>query len=74
MLKGARADGRGPAHAQPRVAGHRLVVRVVAHAAAGAVADEERVVAAARDALTDMGVASAAPPAAALEERKKLAA
>ena len=33
-----------------------------------------RVVAAARDALTDMGVASAAPPAAALEERKKLAA
>jgi len=33
-----------------------------------------RVVAAARDALKDMGVASAAPPAAALEERKKLAA
>lgn len=33
-----------------------------------------KVVAAARDALSDMGVASAAPPAAALEERKKLAA
>ena len=33
-----------------------------------------RVVEAARDALTDMNVASAAPPAAALEERKKLAA
>jgi len=32
------------------------------------------VVMAARDALNDMGVASAAPPAAALEERKKLAA
>jgi len=32
------------------------------------------VVAAARDALTEMGVASAAPPATALEERKKLAA
>ncbi len=32
------------------------------------------VVQVARDALTDMGVASAAPPAAALEERKKLAA
>ena len=33
-----------------------------------------RVVAAAKDALTEMGVASAAPPEAALEERKKLAA
>lgn len=33
-----------------------------------------RVVDAARDALTDMNVSSAAPPAAALEERKKLAA
>ncbi|MCI5110498.1 MAG: 2-aminoethylphosphonate--pyruvate transaminase [Marivita sp.] len=33
-----------------------------------------RVVDAARDALTDMKVSSAAPPAAALEERKKLAA
>jgi 2-aminoethylphosphonate-pyruvate transaminase len=33
-----------------------------------------RVVDAARDALTDMNVTSAAPPAAALEERKKLAA
>ncbi|OSQ53433.1 2-aminoethylphosphonate--pyruvate transaminase [Marivita geojedonensis] len=33
-----------------------------------------RVVEAARDALTDMNVSSAAPPAAALEERKKLAA
>ncbi len=33
-----------------------------------------RVVAAAREALNEMGVASAAPPAAALEERKKLAA
>ncbi len=32
------------------------------------------VVAAARDALAEMGVASAAPPAAALEERRKLAA
>jgi 2-aminoethylphosphonate-pyruvate transaminase len=33
-----------------------------------------RVVGAARDALAEMGVESAAPPAAALEERKKLAA
>ena len=33
-----------------------------------------KVVAAAKEALTDMGVTSAAPPAAALEERKKLAA
>jgi 2-aminoethylphosphonate-pyruvate transaminase len=33
-----------------------------------------RVVEATRDALTDMNVSSAAPPAAALEERKKLAA
>ena len=33
-----------------------------------------RVVDAAREALNEMGVASAAPPAAALEERKKLAA
>ena len=33
-----------------------------------------RVVEAARDALKDMKVSSAAPPAAALEERKKLAA
>ena len=33
-----------------------------------------RVVEAARDCLAEMGVASAAPPAAALEERKKLAA
>ena len=33
-----------------------------------------RVVEAAREALAEMGVASAAPPAAALEERKKLAA
>ncbi len=33
-----------------------------------------RVVAASREALNEMGVASAAPPAAALEERKKLAA
>jgi 2-aminoethylphosphonate-pyruvate transaminase len=33
-----------------------------------------RVVDAARDVLADMGVASAAPPAAALEERKRLAA
>jgi len=33
-----------------------------------------RVVNAAKDALSDMGVTSAAPPAAALEERKKLAA
>ncbi|RKF16782.1 2-aminoethylphosphonate--pyruvate transaminase [Roseovarius spongiae] len=33
-----------------------------------------QVVAAARDTLAEMGVASAAPPAAALEERKKLAA
>ena len=34
----------------------------------------DRVVDAARNALSDMGVASAAPPAAALEERRKLAA
>lgn len=33
-----------------------------------------RVVDAAKEALTEMGVASAAPPVAALEERKKLAA
>ena len=33
-----------------------------------------RVVAAAGEALTEMGVTSAAPPVAALEERKKLAA
>jgi len=33
-----------------------------------------RVVTAAGDCLREMGVASAAPPAAALEERKKLAA
>ena len=33
-----------------------------------------RVVAAAGEALTEMGVASAAPPASALEERRKLAA
>jgi 2-aminoethylphosphonate-pyruvate transaminase len=33
-----------------------------------------RVVEAAREALAEMGVESAAPPAAALEERKKLAA
>jgi 2-aminoethylphosphonate-pyruvate transaminase len=33
-----------------------------------------RVVAAAGDALNEMGVTSAAPPAAALAERKKLAA
>jgi len=33
-----------------------------------------RVVDAARDALTDMNVQTAAPPIAALEERKKLAA
>jgi 2-aminoethylphosphonate-pyruvate transaminase len=32
------------------------------------------VVEAARDALADMNVSSATPPAAALEERKKLAA
>ena len=34
----------------------------------------QRVVAAAGEALAEMGVTSAAPPAAALEERKKLAA